>query len=71
MNLTEEVLHLICPFSQDEGALKVETSALPDVLQPAPLPKDMGSRRKTMRTKINKSKTVRVRWHKISETSLR
>jgi hypothetical protein len=67
MNLTEEVLQLMSPLSQDEGALKVEASALPDVLQPAPLLKKFESRRKTMRTVSNLTESIRVRWYKIRE----
>lgn len=66
MNLTEEVLHLMSPLPQDEGALKVETLVLPDVLQLAPLPKNLGSRRKTMRTTMCKTSTTRVRLYKIT-----
>ena len=61
MNLTEEVIHIMSTLSQDEGGLKIETSALTDVLQPAPLSKNTGFRRKTMRTVMNKTKNTRVR----------
>lgn len=61
MNLTDEVLHLISPLPQDQGAAKVETVVMPDVLQPAALQKNVGSCRKTMRTVICKTKASRVR----------
>jgi len=67
MNLTDEVLHLMSPLPQDEGAAKVETLVLPDVLQPASLVKNMGSRRGTMRTINCKTRTTRVRLYKITD----
>lgn len=61
MNLTEEVRHIMSSLPQDEGDAKVETLVLPDVLQAAPIPKHVGSRRKSMRTVMCKTKSIRVR----------